>query len=101
MDDAPTPEGLPPNLRFLRARVMVLTATMIAGILVVIFLLVTRLPRATEGLTLPADIALPDGEKPLAYTVGQGWIAVVTAGNDIVIFDAETGAERQRLHIGP
>ena len=101
MNDAPTPEGLPPNLRFLRLLVVVLTATMIFGLLVVIFLLVTRLPGATVTLTLPAHIALPKGATPLAFTVGPGWVAVVTGGNDIVIYDAATGAERQRFHIDP
>ena len=95
------PDGLPANLKFLRALVMVLTATMIGGLLVVIFLLVTRLPGAGAGLTLPPQITLPDGAKPLAYTVGPGWIAVVTTGNDILIYDPANATLRQTLHIDP
>ena len=95
------PDGLPANLKFLRALVMVLTATMIAGLLVVIFLLVTRLPGAGAGLTLPPQITLPDGTTPLAYTVGPGWVAVVTTGNDILIYDPANATLRQTLHIDP
>lgn len=73
---------------------------MICGLLVVIFLLVTRLPGGTPaGPVLPEQITLPQGAKALAFTVGQGWIAVVTDGNDILIFDAVTGVQRQALTI--
>jgi len=99
-NDAPTLEGLPPNLRFLRLLVMVLTATMIAGLLVVIYLLVTRLPGGRGALVLPDHIALPDGVKVEAFTAGQGWVAVVTGGNEILIFDAGTGVLRQRVKVG-
>lgn len=101
MENGAIPDGLPPNLRFLRGLVMVLTATMIGGLLVVIFLLATRLPGANAALALPPDITLPDGTKPLAYTAGPGWVAVVTAGNDILIYDTGSGALRQTLHINP
>ena len=101
MNDPTPPETFPPTLRFLRGLVLVLTATMIVGLLVVIFLLATRLPGASTGLTLPPGIALPDGTTPLAYTVGPGWVAVVTAGSDILIYDPATGTLRQTLHIDP
>lgn len=74
---------------------------MIFGLLVVIFLLVTRLPGGKAAiLTLPDQITLPAGAKPLAFTVGPDWIAVVTGASDILIFDAATGMQRQVLHVG-
>lgn len=101
MENAPPENGLPPNLRFLKLLVTVLTATMIGGLVIVIFLLVTRLPGGSGAiLALPDRITLPSGAKPLAFTVGPGWIAVVTDASDILIFDATTGAQRQVLHVG-
>ena len=73
---------------------------MIGGLVIVIFLLVTRLPGGTGAiLTLPDQITLPSGTKPMAFTVGPDWIAVVTEANDILIFDAATGDQRQVLHV--
>ena len=85
----------PANLRFLRRMVTVLTTIMIVGVVIVIGLLVTRLSRDTPGL--PDQIALPDGAKPVAFTQGAGWYAVVTDGNEILIFDRLTGALKQTV----
>ena len=101
MENAPPENGLPPQLRFLKLLVTVLTATMIGGLVIVIFLLVTRLPGGSAAiLVLPDQITLPSGAKPLAFTVGPGWIAVVTDASDILIFDIVTGAQQQVLHVG-
>ena len=81
----------PANLRFLRRMVTVLTTIMIVGVVIVIGLLVTRLSRDTP--VLPDQIALPDGAKPVAFTQGAGWYAVVT----ILIFDRLTGALKQTV----
>lgn len=92
----PLPE--PANLRFLRRLVTVLTATMILGVLVIIALLVIRLQ--TPGLPpLPDHITLPDGTRPTAFTRGPDWVAVVSDNNEILIFDVETGALRQRIAV--
>tara|TARA_R110000787_G_scaffold232660_4_gene339740 strand:- start:508 stop:792 length:285 start_codon:yes stop_codon:yes gene_type:complete len=85
----------PANLRFLRRMVTVLTTIMIVGVVIVIGLLVTRLSRDTP--VLPDQIALPDGAKPVAFTQGAGWYAVVTDGNEILIFDRLTGALKQTV----
>lgn len=89
----------PANLRFLRRLVTVLTVVMICGVLVVIGLLVTRLGR--DAPVLPASISLPDGAAPRAFTQGEGWYAVVTDRNQIVIFDRLTGKITQTVEIGP
>jgi hypothetical protein len=87
----------PPNLRFLRRLVTVLTAVMIAGLLIVVGLLVIRLnPQAPA---LPDQIALPDGAEARAFTRGTGWFAVVTSDDRILIFDAISGALRQTIAI--
>ena len=87
----------PANLRFLRRLVTVLTVVMIAGVLVVIGLLVTRLNRAAP--VLPSEITLPDGAEARAFTQGPDWYAIVTTNDEILIFDRLTGALRQTVEI--
>ena len=75
---------------------------MIVGLVVVIWLLVIRLPAAMDsGVRLPERIALPDGAEALAFTQGNGWYAVVTSANQILIYDAASGALRQTVQIAP
>ncbi|MCY1125803.1 DUF6476 family protein [Frigidibacter sp. RF13] len=102
-------DALPPDLKFLKRLVTVLTATMIAGLLTIIVIFVTRFPGATAPgtaapgalPTLPDRITLPAGASAAAVTYGQGWIGVVTDGNAFLIFDAATGALRQTVSIQP
>ncbi len=101
MDDAPTPEEDPPNLKFLRILVTVLTATMIAGVLVIIALLVIRLQTRPDPVALPDHIALPEGTTVTAFTAGSDWYAVVTDDNRILIFDTGDGALRQEITVKP
>ena len=68
---------------------------MICGVLVVIGLLVTRLNR--DMPQIPAQITLPDGAKARAFTQGDGWYAVVTDQDTILIFDQLTGKLRQTV----
>ncbi|EEB84594.1 conserved hypothetical protein [Roseobacter sp. GAI101] len=75
----------------------VLTATMICGLLVVIGLLVIRF--SGKAPDLPDVIALPGGEKPVAFTQGPDWYAVVTADDQILIFDRMSGTLRQTVDI--
>lgn len=74
-----------------------LTAVMIGGLVVVISLLVIRL--SDKGVTLPDSITLPDGTTPTAVTFGNGWIAVVSDRNQILILDADSGDLRQTITI--
>lgn len=82
-------EELPPSLRALKTLVTVLTLTMIAGVIAVVFLLVTRLPILGTNPTLPPELALPAGTTAAAVTMGSGWIAVVTKDDRILIFGAD------------
>ena len=96
MTKAPEPAE-PANLKFLRLLVTTLTATMIVGVLVVIALLVTRL--RDTGPSLPAEITLPDGARATAFTQGQGWYAVVTEDNRLLVFNRTSGALVQEVAI--
>jgi hypothetical protein len=96
MTKAPEPVE-PANLKFLRLLVTTLTATMIVGVLVVIALLVTRL--RDTGPSLPAEITLPDGARATAFTQGQGWYAVVTEDNRLLVFNRTSGALVQEVAI--
>jgi hypothetical protein len=104
MDDPLPPElnSEPQNLRFLRILVTVLTATMILGIATIVVLLFIRFSGETpaqSAVTLPDQIELPDGVAARAVTFGDGWYAVVTDGNNILIFDQATGELRQSVEI--
>jgi hypothetical protein len=90
-----TPE--PTNLRFLRRLVTVLTATMIGGLFIIIALFVIRF--SDRPAPLPDEITLPDGATASAFTQGDGWYAVVTQQNTILIFDRGSGALRQSIDI--
>lgn len=63
--------------------------TMIVGVIAVVATLVTRMPDGqVSPPELPATITLPVGEVAQAVTMGQGWFAVVTASQKILIFNA-------------
>jgi len=96
MTKAPEPVE-PANLKFLRLLVTTLTAIMIVGVLVVIALLVTRL--RDTGPSLPAEITLPDRARATAFTQGQGWYAVVTEDNRLLVFNRTSGALVQEVAI--
>lgn len=83
---------------YLRRLVTVLTVTMIAGVLAVTTLLVIRLS-AWRSIEVPERIALPEDSVAEAWTMGRGWVAVVTDKNEILIYDADDGTLRQRVEI--
>lgn len=72
---------------------------MIAGLLTMIALFVTRLPGGDALSPLPASITLPDGTRAEAFTRGRGWIGVVTGDDRLLIYDAATGALRQSVTV--
>jgi len=96
------PQDLPPDLRLLKGLVTALTVTMIGGLLILIALFVTRLPKAaSSGPVLPPGLELPAGAAPRAVTFGSGWVAVVTDKDQILTFDAATGTLRQTVTLAP
>ncbi len=79
---------------------IVLTLTMIVGVITIVAIIVTRMPVAMQGVPrMPDSVQLPDGTRALAFTQAGDWYAVVTAGNEILIFDRATGALRQRVQV--
>lgn len=94
-DDSNLPE--PGNLRFLRLLVTGLTATMVAGLLVLIGLFVTRFP--TAPAPLPDMISLPDGTRAQAFTATPGWYAVVTTDDRILIYNRADGQLWQEITV--
>ena len=98
---APDPAELR-GLKLLRVLVTILTATMIAGIVALVWLMYTRLPGGATASppppALPAQIALPEGERAQAVTAGPGWWAVVTEGGDILLYDGD-GALTRRIPV--
>lgn len=98
MDNAPDdqlPE--PPNLRFLRRLVTVLTVTMIGGVIMITALIVIRYNQS--AVPLPEIIALPDGSTATAFTQARNWYAVVTEDDTILIFSRDSGRLIQTLEI--
>jgi hypothetical protein len=100
-DDA-SDAALPPSLRLLKWLVILLTLTMIGGVITVVGLLVTRMPERLGSLTpqVPANLILPDGKTAAAVTFGTGWTAVVTTDDHILIFGKD-GTLRQDVVISP
>ena len=98
------PEGPPPpELRFLKALVVALTAVMIGGIVVIVALLALRLPGGTAPppLALPAGIVLPEGARPEAVAFGRDWLVVLTEGGEALVYDRDGGALRNRVELLP
>ncbi|SLN46459.1 DUF6476 family protein [Roseisalinus antarcticus] len=101
MNGAPEDDDgkLPPHLNSLRRLVTVLTMVMIGGFLVLIAALVIRLN--ADPLPLPDRIVLPAGATPFAFTQGSDWFAVVTTGDQILIYDRASGRLRQEIEVTP
>lgn len=98
--NTPEPEVLPPSLRLLKWLVIVLTVTMILGVITVVGVLVTRMPSAAAPVTMPEQITLPDDVRPVAVTMGRDFVAVVTEDDRILIFGRD-GSFRQEVEVIP
>ena len=81
----------------LRVLVTVLSVVMIVGFIVLIALFVIRF-KVTQP-PLPDEIALPQGAKITAFTRGDGWYAVVTDDQQILIYGAESGELVQTVNV--
>lgn len=105
--EAPGDEDFPepPRLRQLRRLVIALTATLIAGVITIVALLVIRLASLGAPPALPPELNLPPGESARAVTLGSDWLAVVTvdaAGRErIRVLDRATGRPRAVTEIVP
>jgi Flp pilus assembly protein protease CpaA len=92
---------LPPSLRALKWLVIALTLTMIGGVITVVAVIVTRMPQALAGApSLPEGFMLPEGAVAEAVTFGEGWVAVVTGDQRILIFGRD-GRLRQEVRLTP
>ena len=87
----------PAQLRFLRRLVTVLTAVMVGGVVLIIALLVIRLN--DKPAMLPETVVLPKGVEAKAVTMGETWYAIVTQGDEILIFERLSGKLHQRVLI--
>jgi hypothetical protein len=98
--------ALPPGLRFLKWLVILLTLTMIVGVITVVVVLVTRIPQTFGRMApdLPPALALPEGLTAGAVTFGRNWTAVVAtdaAGVERILIFGPDGALRQELLLEP
>ena len=92
------PAALPPDLRFLRVLVTVLTAAMILGVITIVFLLVIRLNAETAPILVhPEMFEIPEGVGTIGFSVVNGQTIII--GDDAVIrvFDSETRTLLQEI----
>lgn len=94
--------ALPPGLRFLKGLVILLTLTMIVGVITIVTLLVTRLPQTfgRAAPNLPPALTLPEGFSAQAVTLGRNWTAVVATdrgGAERILIFGPDGALRQEV----
>jgi len=94
------PEGeedaMPPDVRFVKRLVVVLTGVMIVGLVLIVGLLVVRITQTPPALTLPDSITLPEGTTPDAVTLARDWVLVVS-GEEILLFDRASGDLSHRI----
>lgn len=86
------------RLRWLARLVTMLTAVMIAGVLAIVALLVTRLGQSPD-LPIPEEIALPDGARAVSVTVGPDWYLVATQDGRLLAYDRATGGLLREITI--
>ena len=86
------------RLRWLARLVTVLTAVMIAGVVAIVALLVTRLGQA-PALPLPEEVALPDGARALSVTVGPDWYVIATEDGRLLVYDRRSTALMREIDL--
>lgn len=69
---------------------------MIAGVIAIVALLVTRLPAVQAAPSLPPALTLPAGEVAEAVTVAKGMVIVVTEAGRVLVY-APDGTLRQEV----
>lgn len=94
-DDDPAPT-LPASVRALQWLVIGLTASMIGGVLAVVWVVVTRFP-VPPTPPVPEMLELPEGAEALSIAQGRDWVGIVTTDDRILIYDRATGRLRQTV----
>lgn len=91
-DEFPEGDGpLPPNLRFLRVLVTVLTAVMILGVLTVVLLLVIRLNDFSRPILVHPDVfTIPAEVGTVGYSVINGYTVIIGDDGVIRVFSSDT-----------
>jgi len=83
--------------------VTILTASMIAGLVTIIILIVIRVPnvirKVDDPIPLPSELTLPDGSTAATFTQGSDWYAIITTDNEILIYNRDGGGLRQSIKI--
>ncbi|PID37251.1 MAG: hypothetical protein CR993_01290 [Rhodobacterales bacterium] len=93
MDD-PIPEENAQLVRYLKTLVTTLTATMIAGFIVLITVIVMRFQQ--EGtVPLPENVTLPEGAVAIAVTRGPDFLLVVTQDERIFLLNLDGEVTRE------
>ncbi|MBT8459113.1 MAG: hypothetical protein HKP37_05345 [Boseongicola sp.] len=98
MDEREPSVGEVRHLKYLKWLVTILTVTMIGGVLTVVALLVMQFG-AMHDIALPDAVDLPEGVAAVAFTQGPDWYAVVTDGDEILVFSRSTGELRQTIAV--
>jgi len=98
-----TEPQLPPSLVLLRRLVTGMLILMMVGFVVLIVTFVTKFSSVAQSAqfpqTLPENITLPEGAVAGAVTLGTDWLGVVDGVEQILIYDAESGALRDTVDI--
>lgn len=91
-DEFPEGDGpLPPNLRFLRVLVTVLTAVMILGVITIVALLVIRLgDTAPPILVHPEVFDIPEGVGTVGYSIVDGYTVIIGDDGMIRVYSSDT-----------
>ena len=77
-----------------------MTVTMIAGVITIVAVVVTRLQRPAPYPAIPEALALPPGTEAEAVTFGRGFVLVVTRDGRLLVLDRGTGTLRQTVTLG-
>jgi len=88
--------AMPPDVRFVKRLVVVLTSVMIVGVVLIVGLLVARITQTPAPVALPDSIDLPADTTPEAVTLARDWVLVLVA-DEILLFDRDTGALAHRI----
>lgn len=94
-------QPVPPEVRFVKRLVVVLTGVMIVGITLIVGLLVLRLSAPPAPLALPEQLEVPAGVVPEAVTLSRDWVLIVSGTQEILLFERTSGALRHRIALPP